>query len=407
MRIGIVTYSLNVGGVETVMEILANHFSSQKHYIEFVETLSTGEASNHFKEKGFLVKTITIQVFETRNAFAIRLANALKLYDVLILNNVPFVHYLIGLLKEETIVLPILHNDIDEFYKNILINQQQWDTSICVSHALEEKFKMMKKIDENKLITINNGVKVSDIYPKKIEKNFKKIEILFVGRIENQQKGVLLLPEIIQKVIQDSSDHVHLKVIGEGPSLSLLKKITKASHVEDYISFLGSLKHQQVLKEMNHADILLMPSYYEGQGLVYLEAMAQGLIPIVSNLKNNTDLVIAHQKNGFLCPIGDSDAFAKEICYLIQYPEKISKISKEAWKTAHTSLSSNVMAQKYINLISDLKKNRKIIRSHTLIKIPYGNLPQFLFQSLNLLVKVKNKLYQITHKRKRKYTYGT
>lgn len=394
MYIGIVTYYLDIGGVEIVLEMLSKHFIiEQGHQVEIIETLSKGRESDTFKSKGFSVKTITINSLESKNHFAKRLANSLKKYDVLLLNNVPFVHYLLGLLREETIVLPILHNNIDDFYHNILLNKKQWDSIVCVSPILEKLFKEMKEFNNEKIAIIPNGIHVTQHYPKKTKKTTNKISLLFVGRIEEKQKGVLLLPKIISKVLEEkNTNKIHLKIIGEGESLKALKKAITKAKLNRYISFLGSLEHDKVLKEIHKADILIMPSYYEGQGLVYLEAMAQGTIPLVSNLKNNTDLVIQHKKNGFLCPIGDIDCFAQQILYLFDNPQEIASISKKAWNTAYTSLRSEIMAQKYLELINKLKENRTIVRSNRLEKIPYGNLPYILVKFINLNNKIKIKI---------------
>ncbi len=393
MYIGIITYYLDIGGVEVVIEMLSKHLIEQGHQVEIIETLSKGRESDTFKSKGFSVKTITIHSLESQNHFAKRLANSLKKYDVLLLNNVPFVHYLLGLLREETIVLPILHNNIDEFYHNVLLNKNQWDSIVCVSPILEKLFKEMKQFNNEKIETIPNGIHVTQHYPKKTKKTTNKISLLFVGRIEEKQKGVLLLPKIISKVLEEKNkNRIHLKIIGEGESLKTLKQAVKKAKLSRYISFLGSLEHDNVLKEIHKADILIMPSYYEGQGLVYLEAMAQGTIPIVSNLKNNTNLVIQHKKNGFLCPIGDIDCFAEQILYLLDNPQEISSISKEAWNTAYTSLRSEIMAEKYLKLIDRLKKNRTIVRSKRLEKIPYGELSYILVKIINLINKINSKI---------------
>ena len=375
MYIGIITYYLDIGGVEVVIEMLSKHLIEQGHQVEIIETVSKGTESDNFKNKGFSVKTITINSLESKNHFAKRLANSLKKYDVLLLNNVPFVHYLLGLLKQETIVLPVLHNNIDESYHNTLLNQKQWDSIICVSSALEKRFKEIQQLNNKKITTIQNGVNVPQNYPKKRQKTTDEISLLFVGRIEERHKGVLLLPKIISKVLEEKHiNKIHLKIIGEGESLKTLKEAVKKAKLSRYISFLGSREHDNVLKEMHQADILIMPSYNEGQGLVYLEAMAQGTIPLVSNLKNNTDLVIQHKKNGFLCPIGDINCFAEQILYLLDNPQEISAISKEAWNTAYTSLSSEIMAKKYLELIDRVKENRTIVRSNRLETVSYTHL---------------------------------
>lgn len=391
MNIGIITYSIKIGGVETVIETLSKNFISQGHSVEIIETVSKGEQSDSFRNKGFNVHTILIDSFETKNDFAIRLATSLYKYDVLILNAVPFVHNILGLLKAETVVLPILHNDISDFYDTVVLNRKQWDKVICVSYALEKKLKKLKNLDSNEVTTILNGIDVDKTFPQKIEKKSKKIEIIYVGRIEDKQKGVLLLPQIIKKVVKNIEDEIVLKIIGNGPSLSRLKKESKELEVDKYISFLGEKSHGEVLKNMRESDILIMPSYYEGLGLVYLEAMAQGVIPLASNLKDNTDLIISHGENGFLCEIGDVDCFAQQIISIVSNRKDIESISYKAWETAYNSLSVEIMTQNYLSLIDDVINSKITTRSKEIKKIPFGNLPYILTQIIDLNIRVKNK----------------
>lgn len=393
MKIGIVTYALYIGGVEIAIETLTKHFLKLGLSVDIIEVSKRGTQAQSFIEKGYSVKTILIKPFETRNNYAKRLAKEFNKYDILILNNVPFVHYMLGLLNSKTTILPILHNVSQESYNNLLINNKEWNKVICVSHTLEKSLIDKKEINPNKIVTIPTGVDVPSSFPK-IDTKKDYFSLLYVGRIDDESKGVLLLPKIIKKVLQNQEEEIELKIVGDGPSKVALEKEIKNSNLSNYIKCLGSLPHAQATKEMQKADLLIMPSYHEGQGLVYLEAMAQGLIPLVSNLKDNTNLVIKDAKNGFLCPIGDIECFSDKIIYLLNHKEQIAQISKEAWITAQNELSSQVMAKRYTKLIEDLK-NQQIKRSNKLEKIPFGNLPNFLYQIIHLFIRVKNKIIRI------------
>jgi glycosyltransferase involved in cell wall biosynthesis len=66
-------------------------------------------------------------------------------------------------------------------------------------------------------------------------------------------------------------------------------------------------------------DILLMPTVREGFGLAIAEAMACGLPVVASNCSAIPEL-IDEGKGGFLCPVGDVDAFAEKINLLADSP---------------------------------------------------------------------------------------
>jgi len=394
LKIGIVTYALYIGGVEVAIKTLYDYFSKNGYSVDIIQTLAVGSETKTFQNNGYSVKSILIRSFESQNNYAQRLANVLDDYDILLLNNVKFVHYLLGLLNEKKIILPILHNTSDESYEMLLINQNQYNKVICVSHTLEQIIKLKNQIPMDKVVTIPTGVDVPQSFPKKVMGVKKTFRILFVGRIEESSKGVLLLPKIINRVVSNSNKEIELLIIGDGPSRVILEKEIKRYNLQNYIKLLGAKEHNEVIEQLREADILLMPSYHEGQGLVYLEAMAQGLIPLVSNLENNTNLVIKDYKNGFLCPIEDVECFASKILYLLENKEQIMPLSKEAWFFAKSKLSSQIMAKRYYDLILELK-DTTIKRTKNLDNIPYGNLPYFLYIGINFIFRVKNKIRRV------------
>lgn len=89
-------------------------------------------------------------------------------------------------------------------------------------------------------------------------------------------------------------------------------------------------------KKFKESSFTLLTSEYEGQGLVLLESMAVGCIPIAYNIKYGPADIITHGVNGFLVPPGDIDAMAKCIGDLHSMGEQeLLQIRKAAIKRAH------------------------------------------------------------------------
>ena len=66
----------------------------------------------------------------------------------------------------------------------------------------------------------------------------------------------------------------------------------------------------------------LLTSRYEGQGLVILESMSAGCIPISYAVDYGPADIIDHGVNGFIVPVGDVDALARSIRQLLDMPEE-------------------------------------------------------------------------------------
>lgn len=128
---------------------------------------------------------------------------------------------------------------------------------------------------------------------KKIRKDLKlkDNEILLgtVGRLTEQKNQKYLID--ILKLLNDSK--YKLIIIGEGHLEEKLKNKAKELNLEDNIIFTGSVNN--VEEYMQAMDIFLLPSLYEGLGIVNIEAQVSGLPTIVSDNvpqeANATDLI--------------------------------------------------------------------------------------------------------------------
>lgn len=360
MKIALVTYALEIGGVESVLMSLAEFFVSNGHCVDFIETSSKGKWSDEFSSKGYNVKTIIINPFESRISHVRRLAKQLSRYDVLLLNDAPFAQSVLSLLPSESIIFPILHNNLNSMIDNVISNIGQWNKIICVSPSLKDILIQKTSVPEKNITVISNGVSVEKYWPKSKYHfdNIDQMKLLFVGRIEQEQKGVLYLPEIVKKTIEQKHINLHLTIIGDGPSMTNLKKLIKSSKLENYISLKGSLEHDKVINYMQESHVLIMPSHYEGHPIVLMEAMANGVVPIVSKLEGHTDHVVDHKENGYLCRVGNTNDFSNAIIELANNYNRLHSMSKKSWEKVLNNYSIEAMGYKYIELIESNMKTR-------------------------------------------------
>lgn len=95
--------------------------------------------------------------------------------------------------------------------------------------------------------------------------------------------------------------------------------------------------------------ILLLPSYYEGQPLVMIEAAAFGLAILTTPVCGMLDFV-RDGENGRFAPVGDASAFTRALLELIDHPERVAKMGEAARITARTHTwraSAQNLAQAY------------------------------------------------------------
>ena len=154
---------------------------------------------------------------------------------------------------------------------------------------------------------IYNGIDTERFTPDSRNEQRKGIRVLFAGNL-TLRKGANLLPEIAAQLIP-GIEILYTRGLRGGfplPDLSNLRN-------------LGRIPIEAMPKLYRNCDILLFPTVREGFGLVPAEAMSCGL-PVVATDCSALPELIDEGKGGFLCPLGDVNAFAEKINLLSANP---------------------------------------------------------------------------------------
>lgn len=110
--------------------------------------------------------------------------------------------------------------------------------------------------------------------------------LLFLGRVAHE-KNIGFLIKLVERVKNEISD-VLLVIAGEGPARESLELEVKKQGLGENVRFIGYLdRHTELNSCYSAADIFVFSSRTETQGLVLLEAMAQG-VPVVSTAELGT-----------------------------------------------------------------------------------------------------------------------
>ncbi len=99
------------------------------------------------------------------------------------------------------------------------------------------------------------------------------------------------------------------------------------------VSLLGALSVEELAARCAASHLLVVPSSYEGFGIVYLEGMQFGL-PAIAGSAGAAKELIRHGENGFLAPPGDAAALARYIGRLMEDRELLQRLSLEARRSA-------------------------------------------------------------------------
>ena len=178
--------------------------------------------------------------------------------------------------------------------------------------------------------------------------------LLFVGRIafeKNIDFLIHLLPKLRQRVAE-----VLLVIAGEGPAEAHCRALVRKLGVEEHVHFVGYMNRDtELLDCYRAADAFVFASRTETQGLVLLEAMAQGT-PAISTAVMGTVDVLQNARGAVVVP-EDTDAFVAAITELLGDPARRAALSEQARHDAE-HWSSVAMARRLIALYESVTQVR-------------------------------------------------
>src|SRR5262249_9070028 len=113
--------------------------------------------------------------------------------------------------------------------------------------------------------------------------------------------------------------------------------------IDKHVLFLGKQDHVERLIPLAH--VLLMPSELEGFGLVALEAMACGVVPVATRVGGVPELV-THADDGFLEAVGDIEAQAARVVELLTDERLHYRMRKAGrWTAAERFCTDRIIPQ--------------------------------------------------------------
>ena len=229
----------------------------------------------------------------------------------------------------------------------------QADRIIVVSTKLK-RIAQAEFRHEEKVIVINNGIDPEKLRSGVDSLTFSHSERETILSVSNlvASKGIDLNLIAISKLIEK---HPKLKyvVVGDGPEMKILVELASNLGLTNHVEFLGRLSHESVMKYVAVADIFSLPSWREGFGVVYLEAMAHGK-PIIACRGEGIADVIEHGKTGLLVKPRDVDSLVEALDFLLSYPEEAQAMGEQTRKLVLENYTWEKNAERMIEIYEEV-----------------------------------------------------
>lgn len=192
----------------------------------------------------------------------------------------------------------------------------------------------------DKIYTVPIGIDTDAFCPAKGENN-GEIIITTVGRL-SAEKGHRDAIRAIRYLSTLTETPVSYRVVGDGDMRGALEELAEQIDVADSVCFTGALKQQQVIRELNQADICLLPSHDEGLGVASLEAQACGVPVVVTDVGGLPETVL-DDESGIVIPPESPDEIANAINELIRDPALREKLGRRGREFVVNNYSHEVM----------------------------------------------------------------
>jgi glycosyltransferase involved in cell wall biosynthesis len=166
------------------------------------------------------------------------------------------------------------------------------------------------------------------------------VEVFFVGQLV-ERKGIDLLVAAVQPLF-GAYPELHLTLVGDGIERAVLEQSVRDAGCQNRIVFEGMLSSDRVRERMANADALVLPSRWDGWGVVVNEAFSVGIPVIVSDACGAADLV-RHGENGYVFRSGDVQSLRECLRRFVDSAANRTRLRAVAAETG-LSISSDAVA---------------------------------------------------------------
>jgi len=273
--------------------------------------------------------------------------------DVIITSGVQHIEKAFQFFPPSTRHIVQIHDCLKRYFTPALENSKFIDGVICVARHIEDSLRIaLKKVGFRGLLeTVHNGA----TFPAPVIRTLHDdpLKLLYMGRLD-PFKGIYDLPKIL-RYLRRLNVPVSLAIIG-GTDKELVKDFARL-HVAESVTWVGVVPHEECYSRAAESDLLLLPSRKEPFGMVTIEAMAMGCVPMGYDATSGTIEIIEPEQSGILIPLGDLRGWAGRIGEINKDRLHLLELSRAASLRARSEFSSLRMAENLMHFITKVVRN--------------------------------------------------
>jgi glycosyltransferase involved in cell wall biosynthesis len=283
----------------------------------------------------------------------------------------PFIHTIHGVLADEyeqakKYGYPSVRGKLANYFMHSLAKLEEETAHnatliVTISNYSLEKIQKHYHVNKSKVRIVPNGVDVEKFKPaSNLKESRRKFGlgdepcVLFVGSLI-PRKGLSFLVEAAKKIVKEKADTKFL-IVGDGPIKKQLTYSLKAANLLGNFLFLGNLKDDMLPAVYSYADVFVLPSIQEGQGIVLLEAQASGK-PVVAFEVGGINEAVQNEETGLLVERGSIDGLADALLKLLGDRGLREKLGVNGRRFVTENFTWDICAQRMFNVYREVLTN--------------------------------------------------
>ncbi len=228
--------------------------------------------------------------------------------------------------EPQPVCLNQLYTTIEKYYLNTV------DGVICNSKTTLQSLYGLS-VFPNAIIAYPGISCPAAVKESEVNASANEVRILFVGNVVPRKN----VHRLIKAVYRLKNPSVQLDIAGSITSnrdyVRRIGRLTADLGVEQQVRMRGRVSDSELASAFKACDLVVVPSSYEGLGIVYLEAMSYGK-PVIATSKGGATDIIDDEKNGYLIDPGDLDQLTFRLKQLVDDPELRRAMGKRGRKRA-------------------------------------------------------------------------
>lgn len=179
------------------------------------------------------------------------------------------------------------------------------------------------------------------------------LRLIFTGGFNRETKGADLLLKAVSRGGPEW-ENMQLDWFGQVPG-DVARRLAGYS----YVKLHGRVPREQLLTAMREADVLLLPSRYEGCPMTMIEAMSLGVVPVTSDGVGAMRWIITSGKEGFICHLNRwPEQMLETAAFLRDHPAVLRDMKRRSRETYVAGFRNIEVATRLLDLLSKPTVNR-------------------------------------------------